>query len=77
LLGSFPSAYRASVSYGERSVERLGERQARLLARRDFLPLPYNEGVLTAALEQSSAREPVVRGHRVGPLDVDYDIHWS
>ncbi|MGZ3458041.1 MAG: TIGR02265 family protein, partial [Archangium sp.] len=77
LLASFPRAYRASLNYGERSVERLGERQARLMARRDFLPLAYNEGILAAALEQSSARELVVRGHRLAPLDVDYDLRWS
>jgi uncharacterized protein (TIGR02265 family) len=76
LLASFPSAYRASLSYGDRSVERLGEKQARLMARRDFLPLEYNEGVLLAALEQSTAREPVVRGRQVSALDVDYDVSW-
>ncbi|HEX8434913.1 DUF2378 family protein [Archangium sp.] len=77
LLASFPSAYRASISYGDRSVEKLGERQARLKARRDFLPVAYNEGVLTAALEQSTARDLVVQGRRVALLDVDYDIGWS
>ncbi|HEX5744642.1 MAG TPA: DUF2378 family protein [Archangium sp.] len=76
LLASFPSAYRASLSYGDRAVERLGERQARLMARRDFLPLEYNEGVLHAAMEQSTARELVVRGRQLAPLDVDYDIRW-
>ena len=76
LLASFPSAYRASLSYGDRSVERLGEKQARLMARRDFLPLEYNEGVLIAALEQSTVRELVVQGRRLAPLDVDYDIRW-
>jgi uncharacterized protein (TIGR02265 family) len=77
LLASFPSAYRASLSYGERSVEKLGDRQARLKARRDFLPLAYNEGVLRAALEQSTARDLVVQGRRLATLDVDYDITWS
>ena len=77
LLAAFPNACRASLSYGERSVERLGDRQARLIARRDFLPLPYNEGILTAAVEQSRARVVVVQGRRLGPLDVDYDISWS
>lgn len=77
LLSSFPSAYRASLSYGERSVARVGEQQARLMARRDFLPLAYNEGVLIAAMEQSSARELHVEGHRLAPLDVDYDLRWS
>lgn len=77
LLASFPSAYRASLSYGERSIERLGERQARLKARRDFLPAAYNEGVLRAAMEQSTARDIVIQARRLAPLDVDYDISWS
>ncbi|MFE8596214.1 DUF2378 family protein [Archangium violaceum] len=77
LLASFPSAYRASLSYGDRSVERLGDKQARLMARRDFLPLEYNEGVLHAAMEQSTARELVVRGRQLAPLEADYDISWS
>jgi len=76
LLASFPSGYRASLSYGDRSVERLGEKQARLMARRDFLPLEFNEGVLFAAMEQSTARELVVRGRQLSPLDVDYDVSW-
>ena len=77
LLASFPSAYRASLSYGDRAVERLGENQVRLMARRDFLPLEYNEGVLHAAMERSTARELVVRGRQLAPLEVDYDISWS
>ncbi len=76
LLASFPSAYRASLSYGDRSVERLGEKQARLMARRDFLPLEYNEGVLSAAMEQTTARDLVVRGRQLAPLEVEYDISW-
>ena len=77
LLASFPKAYRASLSYGERSVERLGDTHARLTARRDFLPVEYNEGVLTAAMEQSAVHDLVVRGRRLAPLDAEYDVRWS
>jgi uncharacterized protein (TIGR02265 family) len=77
LLASFPNSYRASVSYGERSVERLGDKHGRMLSRRDFLPLAYNEGVIDAAMAQSTAQGIVVRGHRIGPLEVDYDVTWS
>jgi uncharacterized protein (TIGR02265 family) len=77
VVNSFPSAFRAAVSYGNRTVEHLGDKQARLVMRRDFLPVAYNEGVLTYSMEQSSAKELVVRGHRLAPLDVDYDIRWS
>lgn len=77
LVASVPSACRASLSYGERSVKQLGERRAALYARRDLLPLAYTEGVLTAALERSTARDIQVRGTRLSPLDVDYEMHWS
>jgi uncharacterized protein (TIGR02265 family) len=77
VLNSFPNSFRAALSYGNRTVELLGGKQARFRARRDFLPLAYNEGVLTFALEQSSAKEVVVRGYQLAPLDVDYDIRWS
>jgi uncharacterized protein (TIGR02265 family) len=77
LLSSFPSAYKASLSYGERTLEWLTDQHARLVARHDFLPLPYEEGVLLAALERSTARNVRVVGQRVGVLDVDYDISWT
>ncbi|QRK08694.1 DUF2378 family protein [Archangium violaceum] len=77
LLASFPNSFRASLSYGERTVERLGEKEARLKARRDFMPLEYNLGVLTAAMERSTAQELVVEGHRLAPLDVDYHFRWE
>jgi uncharacterized protein (TIGR02265 family) len=77
LLASFPKSYRASVSYGERSVERLGDRQGRLVARRDFLPLSYNEGVISAAMAHSTAHDVLVRGRRLGPLEVEYEVSWS
>ncbi|WP_257454455.1 DUF2378 family protein [Archangium lipolyticum] len=77
VVNSFPTAFRASLSTGNRTVELLGDKQARFRVRRELLPMAYNEGVLTYALEQSSAKEIVVRGHRLAPLDIDYDIRWS
>jgi uncharacterized protein (TIGR02265 family) len=77
VLAAVPNACRASLSYGERTMERLGDKQARMIARRDFLPMHYVEGILTSAVEQSMARNVVVRGRRIGPLDVDYDISWD
>ena len=76
LVATVPSACRASLSYGERSVKQLGERRAALHARRDLLPLAYNEGMLTAALEHSTARDIQVQGLRLGLLDADYEMNW-
>jgi uncharacterized protein (TIGR02265 family) len=77
LLSTIPSGCRASLSYGERSVELLGPGRARMMSRRDFLPLPYNEGMITAALERSHAQLVRVRGVRRSMLDVDYEVSWS
>lgn len=77
MLASVPNGCRASLSYGERSVERLGERRARLLVRRDFLPLPYTEGLISAVLELSSAHHFEVKGSRRTTLDVDYEVSWT
>jgi uncharacterized protein (TIGR02265 family) len=77
LLSAFPNACRAALSYGERSMERLGEKHVRMLARRDFLPMLYVEGSLTAVVERSAVPGVQVRGYRMSPLDVDYDISWS
>ena len=77
LIENFPNACRASLSYGERSVEKLGDKHVRMMARRDFLPMLYIEGILTAVVEQAPVQNLGVRGHRISPLDVDYDISWS
>jgi uncharacterized protein (TIGR02265 family) len=77
LLTAAPVGYRAAASYGERSVEWLGEKRARLVVRRDFLPAAFHRGVILAALEPSDARDPVVTVREIGPLDADYEIAWS
>lgn len=77
LLESLPRSFRAAASYGERSVAWLGDNQALMSARRDFLPPAYNEGVLLAVLELASVSQPVVRIRRLGPLDADYELSWS
>jgi uncharacterized protein (TIGR02265 family) len=77
LLSAFPNACRAALSYGERSTERLGDKHVRIVARRDFLPMLYIEGILTSVVERSAVPGVLVRGHRLSALDVDYDISWS
>ena len=77
LLSAFPNACRAALSYGERSMERLGDKHVRIIARRDFLPMLYIEGILASVVERAAVPGVVVRGHRLSPIDVDYDISWS
>jgi uncharacterized protein (TIGR02265 family) len=77
LITAAPAGYRAAASYGERTVEWLGEKRARLSVKRDFLPPAFHRGVILAALEPSDARDPVVTIRETGPLDADYEIAWT
>lgn len=77
MVETMPNAYRASLTFGERSVEWPGERHGVLLARGDLLPLPYCEGVLEAALERSKAGKVSIVSRRLGPLDADYEVRWE
>ncbi len=77
LLGQTASGYRATVSYGERKLEWVGERHARFHFQRDFLLPRFHEGVFTAALDAVEAKEPKVEGRQVGPLEAVYDLRWA
>lgn len=77
LLSAMPSVMKTSVSYGERSVVFRGANACTFVVKRDFMPHPYHEGVLTAAVESVAARQVKVEGIRTGVLDVDYQISWE
>ena len=76
-LASAPAGYRSAVSYGERKVEWLGERRARVPFRRDFMPAPFHAAVIRTGLEATDAVSPKVVGRDVGPLDTEYDVSWE
>ncbi|MBJ6760525.1 TIGR02265 family protein [Myxococcaceae bacterium JPH2] len=77
LLPHLIEGYRAAVSYGERHVEWTGDRSARFVMRRDFMPAAYHEGVLQGVLEAVGARDVSVRGRQLALLDSEYDLSWS
>ena len=77
VVSTLPSAYRAAVNYGERTVAWEGPNRSRVIMRRDFMPCAYHEGVLRAALEGMKARQVEVRGLRMGVLDAEYLITWE
>lgn len=77
LLGQTPTAYRGTVSYGERRLEWLGERHARLTFKRDFMATPFHCGVLTATVEAAGARNVRVESQASGPLDATYEVRWE
>lgn len=77
LLGNLPSAYRASVSFGARSVTWTGPRRGQLSMRHEFMPYPFHEGLLMGVLGKANARGVRVRGYQLSTLESDYDVSWE
>ncbi|HEX8822542.1 MAG TPA: DUF2378 family protein [Archangium sp.] len=77
LVGNLPSTYRASVTFGMRSVVWTGATSGRLTMRREFMPYPFHEGLLLGVLEKSQVKGVQVRGHQLSILESDYDISWE
>ena len=77
LLANMPSAYRAAVNFGERTVVWEGPARGRVLMRRDFMPCAWHEGVVLAALEGMNARAVQLRGSRLEVLDSEYLVCWE
>jgi uncharacterized protein (TIGR02265 family) len=76
LVGNLPSVYRASVSFGERYVVWLGPANGRFSMRREFMPYPFQEGLLLGVLEKANVKGARVRGSQLSTLESDYDISW-
>jgi uncharacterized protein (TIGR02265 family) len=77
VLSAGPSGYRGAVSYGERKVEWLGEKHARMTFKHDFMPAVFHEAVILTAMQQTEAKSPKVKTSEKGFLDVEYDISWE
>lgn len=77
LMGHLPSVYRASVSFGSRSVVWLGPSCGRLTMWREFMPSPFQEGMLLGVLRKANVRGARVLGHQLSTLESDYDISWE
>ncbi|MCY1083046.1 DUF2378 family protein [Archangium lansingense] len=77
LLANMPSAYRAAVNFGERTVQWEGPTRGRVIMRRDFMPCAWHEGVLLAVLEGMKARAVQVSSSRLAVLDSEYLVSWE
>jgi len=77
LVSNLPSGYSTAVSYGDRTVEWLDERQGRFSMFRDFMPYSYHEGVLRAALDAIGAQGTRIHGRALGLLDSEYLMSWG
>lgn len=76
LLANLPSAYRATVNFGERSVLWTGPTRGQLSMRHEFMPSAFHEGLLMGVLAKVNARGARVRGHQLSTLESDYDVSW-
>lgn len=77
VVSAGPAGYRTATSYGERKVEWLGDRHARMTFKRDFMPAVFHAAVIENALRATEAVEPKVVPRQVGVLDSEYDVSWS
>ncbi len=73
MVAAVPSAFKTAVSYGERSVEQKQKGRSVISMKRDFMPHPYHEGVLFAAMTAVGAQNVQVTGSSVGALDTRYE----
>jgi uncharacterized protein (TIGR02265 family) len=77
LLGQAATGYRATVSYGVRTLEWRGEHHARFTFVRDFLVPAFHCGVFAAAVDAVGATPVRIEGRETGPLSAEYDVVWS
>lgn len=77
VMSNAASAFKTAVSYGERTMVWTGATSGRLEMRRDFPPVPYEEGLLTGTLELMGVKNVYVKGRRVGVVDADYEMSWE
>lgn len=77
VLASGPAGYRSAVSYGERKVEFLGERSARMSFERDFMPAAFHIAVIETALKATDLRTVRVTGRDLAFMCSEYQIAWE
>jgi uncharacterized protein (TIGR02265 family) len=77
MIAGVGSGYRTAVSYGERTAEFPGPRQARVTFRRDFMPPVFHQSVILTGLQATDARKPKVAGRATALLDSVYELEWE
>lgn len=77
MLFTLPSAYRTAVSYGDRNADVASETHGFFVMKRDFMPIPYQEGFLEAAIQALGITRVQVKGRPLGTLDASYEISWE
>jgi uncharacterized protein (TIGR02265 family) len=77
MLTHMPGGYRATVSYGERTVTWISEKHARYVFTHDFLVPAFHAGVLTVGALVSGGKNVRAVGRQTGLLEAVYDVTWE
>jgi len=77
LLASTASGYKATVSYGERTLSWKGERHAHFTFKRDFLVPAFHCGVFAGAVESVGGKNVKASGSQTGFLEAEYQVTWD
>jgi uncharacterized protein (TIGR02265 family) len=77
LLNSIPDAYRVSAHFGKRTVEWTGPTSGRLVARGDFLPGIYQEGMVQLALDMAQVQDRRVEARQFATLELEIAFSWA
>lgn len=77
IVAAGPGAFKSAVSYGERSVEFTGDKSARYVFKRDFMPHAFHRGVILGALAATDARNAKAVAKEVDFMTTVYEISWE
>jgi len=77
LMAHLPGGYRATVSYGERTLTWIGEKHVRYVFTRDFLVPPFHAGVLYVGAKVGGGKNVRSIGRQTSLLEAVYDVMWD
>ena len=69
--------FRMGLSYGTHTTRWLGPASFHWRVEREFMPLPFMEGVLQTLVERTGARNVRVVGRQTDALDSEYELSWE
>ncbi|ATB43259.1 hypothetical protein CYFUS_008739 [Cystobacter fuscus] len=76
LLTQAPEAYRIAVSSSVHSLRWLGPNHCVWTMHRDFMPMPFQEGIIQGLFEEARILNVTVLGRQLDTLEGEYDISW-
>ena len=77
MLSNLPTSYRLATTFGERTYVRKTDTSGTLVFKREFLPVAFHSGCITAALEVAGAKNLKLSSRAVSLLDSEYTLEWE